>query len=295
MFASLFFSFCRNQILASHHAAFISLVKDQQPLMTDQEIILQLISVGRDAVGSVTPDLSPLRRCDHINRIGWKKWKMEASHLSNTDLINLIKGITYVERELKWIGGSVAGGIWLFSMLLNLGAPIEEIDETAAWVIKNTRNPYNPFGTIVTLGANNYSEYQKLSHERQILIQRELERDKDFEREAKEQRNLRKQSRLFSAQHRNSPEREELIENLNGMAVRDQLILISKDEKHAPNFYPTRCADSADITVIESLPEEAMYVLANKMKGKYRGPWSAFKKRLLSACGPVGDKEPWKI
>ena len=262
--------------------------------MMNQEIILQLISVGRD-VRSATPDLSSLRRCDHINRMAPEKWKTETPHLSNTDLINLIKGITYVERELKWTGGSVAGGIWLFSILLNRNAPIEEIDETAAWVIKNTRNPYNPFGTIVTLGARNYSEYKKFTHERQILIQRELERDKDFEREAKEQRILQKQSRLFSAQQRGSPERENLIKKLNGMSVRDQLLLISKDENHAPNFYPTKCADSSDISIIESLPEEARYILANKMKGKYRGPWGAFKKRLLSVCGPVGNKEPWKI
>lgn len=263
--------------------------------MMNQEIIEKLIVVGRDAVSAVEPELSSLRGCDHINRMTPNQWKIEALHISNADLIYLIKGITHVERELKWDGGSVAGGRWLFSMLLNRKVTVEKIDETAAWVIENTRNLYNPFGTIITLGARNYSEYKELSHKRNISIQQELEKDKDFAFEAKKQRKLRKEARLFSSQQRGGPERQILIKTLNGMSVRDQLLLISKDKVYVPNFYPTKCAGSADITVIKSLPEEARYALAIKMKGKYRGPWGAFKKRLLSICGPVGNKRPWTI
>ena len=163
----------------------------------NQEIIKQLIFIDQVVTeGSSLPDLLSLKRCEHINRIGRDTWKSEVCHLANNDLISLLKGITYVERELKWLGGSVAGGIWLFSALLDRDVTIVKIDETAAWIIKNTRNPYNPFGTIITLGARNYSEYKRLSQERSVVIRHEIERDKEIERKAEQQRKKRKEKRL---------------------------------------------------------------------------------------------------
>ena len=263
--------------------------------MKNQEIVTKLISVGKKITDSISPDISSLARYDYINRIGPTNCEKVASHLSNEDLIYLIKGIIYVERKLKWTGGSVASGILFFKMLIERNVSINKIDEISAWIIKNTKNPYSPFGTLISMGAKNYSEYKNLSHKRQLLIQYELEQDKKFEKEAKKQREMRKRIRSYSAKCRNSPKREDLIKSLNGMSIRDQLILISKDEKYLPNFYPTKCADSADLTVIKSLPEEVIYALANKMKGKYRGPWGAFKKRLLFISGPVRKKKPWSL
>ncbi|MBU2521184.1 MAG: hypothetical protein KKD50_03025 [Proteobacteria bacterium] len=264
--------------------------------MTNQEIIKHLISVGQDiANGATLPDLSSLKRCDHINRMGTETWKSEAAHLTNAELISLLIGITYVERELKWEGGSGASAIWLFYLLLARDITIEQIDETAAWIIENTRNTYIPFGTIVTLGARNYSEYKKLSQERNVLIQHERERDREIERQAEKQRQKREEKRLYSAQRRSEPERENLIQKLSKMSIRDQLIYISKDDIYAPNFYPTKCAASADISLIESLPEETKHTLVLKLKGKHRGPWGAFKKRLLTVYWPVGNREPWNI
>ena len=257
-----------------------------------------LIAIGQAVRVGAQPrveDMQCLRPHDAINRKRPEFWRNATAGLTDEELGCLTCGLTYVEASLRWMGGSVSGVIWLFQSLVTRGSSIALLDDISSWVIEHTKNPYNPFGTIVTLGAKNYSEYERLSHQRRVLIQHELERDKEFEKEAKEQRNLRNQQRLLSAQRRDTTERKELIENLNRMTVRDQLLLISKDDVHSPNFYPTKCADSADITVIKSLPEEARHALANKMKGKYRGPWGAFKKRLLSVCGPVGNKEPWNI
>lgn len=257
-----------------------------------------LITIGQAARAGVQPPVEDLQRLsphDAINRQRPEFWKNAAVGLTDEELGYLTCGLTYIEANLRWSGGSVSGVIWLFQSFVARGTSTALLDEISSWVIEHTKNPYNPFGTIVTLDARNFSEYKRLSHERGVMIQHELDRDKEFEKEANEQRKLRKQLRLFGAQHRETPEREELIEKINGMSVRDQLLLISKDDKHLPNFYPTKCADSADLTVIESLPEKSRYALANKMKGKYRGPWGKFKKRLLSVCGLVGDKEPWNI
>jgi hypothetical protein len=115
---------------------------------------------------------------------------------------------------------------------------------------------------------------------------------KRLEETARKQRDLRKRLRSLNAQTRNSTERKNLIETLNSMSVQNQLLLISKDDKHAVNFYPTRSADSATISIIKLLPKEVQHALAIKMKGKHRGPWGAFKKRLLSVHGPVGNMDP---
>jgi len=72
-----------------------------------------------------------------------------------------------------------------------------------------------------------------------------------------------------------------MIQELNGMSIRDQLVQIAEDDTNAPTYYPTKCADSADLSVIESLKPETQLALAMKLKGKHRGPWGAFKKRLL--------------
>ncbi len=260
-----------------------------------QKTISKLIAVGQDLARSSAPDLSSLKYCDRINRIGNKQCEAETSHLSNIELIYLIKGITFVERELKWIGGSVASAIWLFYILLKRDVSIEEIDEVSAWVLENTRNDYSPFGTTITLSAANYSEYQRRSNSRREAITLQLLRDGDVERDAKKQRFLRRQSRLLGVQQRKTAVRSDLIKRLNGMSVRDQLLLISKDDKHLPNFYPTKCAASSDITEIESLPEETRSILVNKMKGKYRGPWGKFKQRLLSVSPHTHNREPWDI
>jgi hypothetical protein len=86
-----------------------------------------------------------------------------------------------------------------------------------------------------------------------------------------------------------------MIQELNGMSIRDQLVQIAEDDTNAPTYYPTKCADSADLSVIESLKPETQLALAMKLKGKHRGPWGAFKKRLLLVCGPISDKQPWNI
>ena len=84
---------------------------------------------------------------------------------------------------------------------------------------------------------------------------------------------------------RNTPERDILIRKLNEMSVRDQLILISKDELHSLTFYPTRCAGLADNAVIDSLSKEVKKALKDKLYGRQRGPWLGFKRRLYIKCG----------
>lgn len=263
--------------------------------MTLSETIDHLVSLGEYSSDTSLHSLSSLKLNRAINLKTLEWWESHIDGISTKSLINLQKGLTIAVKELRWGGGSVASGISLFSMFLDRNPPVELVDETAAWIIKNTSNAYVPFGTMVTLGAKNYTEFAKLSQRRDALIQEELSRDCEFEKNAKALRDKRNQLRSKCAQLRDDPERIKLIEKLNGMSIKAQLEHISKDDAHAVNYYPTRCANLADLTVIESLSEETKATLAKKMIGKHRGPWGAFKKRLLSVTGPVGLKTPWDL
>jgi len=117
---------------------------------------------------------------------------------------------------------------------------------------------------------------------------------KSIEDEAATQRAIRKDRRAYSSSVRDSAERESLIQELSHMPIRDQLVRISIDEIHAPTFYPTRCAASADLGVIRSLSEETREALVNGLKGKHRGPWGAFKKRLLQVCDELDNNSLMK-
>lgn len=86
-----------------------------------------------------------LSKLDEINRQTNQFWHSEIKNLDDEKLISLFKGIVLVEKELNWIGGSVAGGIWIYKEIIkrNLDANYS----LANWTLSITNNPYLPFGS----------------------------------------------------------------------------------------------------------------------------------------------------
>ena len=76
-------------------------------------VVQKLISVGRDE--TLTPESKrSLSRFDWINRQAPEIWNDVSGRLDQSELTHLIKGAVIIERELAWLGGSVAAGIWLY-------------------------------------------------------------------------------------------------------------------------------------------------------------------------------------
>ena len=99
--------------------------------MTNQEIIALLIEIGEQIdSGEVLVDLKLLKDCSHINAMTPYSWKSAIARYPTEKLCSLLKGLTYVEEELSWMGGSVCGCIWILGALRSRGASIEDIDET---------------------------------------------------------------------------------------------------------------------------------------------------------------------
>ena len=86
-----------------------------------------------------------------------------------------------------------------------------------------------------------------------------------------------------------------MIESLNKLPILEQLKVVAEDQVHVPNFYPTKIADSATIEVISNLGLDHRMKLVRLLKGKQKGPWGKFKKRLLSITEHDWDKRPWDI
>jgi len=69
--------------------------------------------------------------------------------------------------------------------------------------------------------------------------------------------------------------------------------IIASDLVHAINFYPTSWADAADTQLIRDLSPSVRIALLTKLKGKQRGPWAKFKKRLWGVESPHWNRKPW--
>lgn len=169
----------------------------------------------------------------------------------------------------------------MFSVLTEREPNVAKVDAIANWAVRNTKNPYVPFGTSVIRAAT-YSEYVSLRAERTALHDRYVVDEERRQSTAAEHRRVRAKRRAYGAARRSTDERTALIALINTLSIDEQLQHIADDDTYCPNFYPTCCADAASVTVISHLPEDVRIRLAEKLKGKQRGPWGAFKKRLHS-------------
>ena len=99
---------------------------------------------------------------------------------------------------------------------------------------------------------------------------------------AKQNRNLLKKQRADAHLLRNTF-RTNLIQELAGLTIIEQLHRVADDKDHVVQFYPTRIASRATTDVIKQLDQDTCEKLIQKMKGRHKGPWSSFKGRL-SRC-----------
>jgi multidrug efflux pump subunit AcrA (membrane-fusion protein) len=203
--------------------------------------------------------------------------------------------LTIAESHFCWTGGSVSGVIWLFRELVNRQADKQLLDNLSAWILANTNNPYNPFGTRVSLGAKDYSDYLARSRSRSNQIANLVLTDKQLEASAAEERRIRRIRSQAGAIARNTEARSEIIAALNLMSIEEKLDRIARDPEYPPQFFPTRIANAASQSIISALPLDVRLQLARRLKGKRRGPWGEFKKRLYASIGPVWNKSAWGV
>ena len=249
--------------------------------MINKEVVEILIKIGRspELTTKTRKLLKAIKPHDAIDRLGWDEWDDVTQPMTTDDLVALIKGLTVAEKYHKWSGGSVSAVIWTFRELERRDHDLSE--QLADWILPRTDNPYAPFGSQ-NHGATSYREFTEIEC-LQGMMRAAGEKERILaEKEAREQRAVRKKQRHRSTQHRNSGIREKMIQDLRELPVEEQLEQIAADTRYSVTFYPTLCAGQARQEILESLDGEIRLKLLEKMKGKHRGSWGKFKKRLLA-------------
>jgi len=120
-------------------------------------VIKKLIEIGK--VTDNSEYLKDIKPWGIINRQGKAFWQDISRSMETDNLVFLIKGLTLAEKTHHWIGGSVAGSVWLYKILEKKSSVLAE--DVATWVLQNSENPYLPYGTMNTHGARTHKEYKE--------------------------------------------------------------------------------------------------------------------------------------
>ncbi len=260
--------------------------------MIPPNVVRILIEIGTTGDPKANADhLEALKPYDSINREHWTAWNAVTDAISTEDLVALTRGLTLAESGNGWIGGSVAAAIWTFRQVEKRDPTLA--DELANWVLPRTLNPWVPYGRQ-NHGARSVEHFRREEQRRAEQISFGIAEEQKGKGMAEAERQARKAQRERSARERNSDIRESFISALNRLTIEEQLLRLASDEAYSVEFYPTCIAESATEAVIKSLNDETRITLWKKLKGKKRGPWRTFKRRLLSTFSySPWDRKKW--
>lgn len=246
--------------------------------LTSQDI-QELISAGKACDKLDETVMKYFKPRDYINRQHGNAWRELVVNLSDTDLISVFKALVCIERELKWIGGSVAGAIWVYGVIQNRGLDREY--SIADFGLRNCDNPWVPFGGSY-YGKRTIKDYfsfrtakareSKVKADRYEKVLRRVEGRKEKRAEAIAE--LRKLSPEKRGEIRN-----ELLEKYKNATVIEKLELIISDTKFPPEYYPLEWI-SIPKEEIEKLPLELIKKLYDKLSTKTKGEWKRFAQEL---------------
>ena len=262
--------------------------------MIPAHVVETLVRIGNDPV-TETPEiaalLDTLRPYSGINREHWSTWDQTTEHMSTESLVALARGLTLAERYLRWNGGSVAAVIWVFRQIQQRDN--ELANKAADWILPRTRNMYVPYGRQ-NRGAQSAEEYRRATRVREVKIEAGIVSEQESETRAAVERSVRERQRHKASVDRNTVVRTRFLEDLRRRTTVEQLLLLANDDVYSAEFYPTCLADAATNDVISTLDEQMKIRLLTKLKGKKRGPWRSFKRRLLSTMSKTPwDREKW--
>lgn len=227
-----------------------------------------------------TEVIESFRPKDYLNCQAYETWKQCRKEFEDDiQLVWLFKGLVILERELKWIGGSVAGAIWVYKMIQE--ANLDEDFQIADFGLRNCDNPWVPFGnsyygkrTITDYFAYR-SEKSKVSankYERYAKVLKRVEGRKEKRISAiAELRKLSKEKR--------GTIRTELLERYKNATTVEKLEIIANDKIFPPEYFPTEWI-KLSVEEIEKLSIDLIKKLYDKLSTKTKGEWKRFRDEL---------------
>lgn len=240
--------------------------------------INDLIEMGR--IENLDPHLlQTFSKRDYINRQDGNTWRELVAPLSDIELISVFKALVRIEKELNWIGGSVAGAIWVYKIIENRF--LDEDYKIADYGFRNCENPWVPFGSSY-YGKRTIEDYLKFKREKAIENRLRTNRNEKIlirvkgrnERRALAIAELRKLSKEERGKIRN-----ELLKTYANATINEKLTLIAENKKYPPEYYPLEWI-YIPIEEIEKLPIELIRQLYDKLSTKTKGEWRRFGQKL---------------
>lgn len=261
-------------------------------MIVDKAIIEKLIYIGSTLPAKIPPDTDSILGLKYED-INYSKaeWNKAMSSLSLNELVVLLKGVVMVldleeihpqlhrfsAMQIRWIFHYIQGKDFKVNSNFDLTAKLADD------LLSNTDRCDVPLGSGSNFGAKTYKELitNRLAYRRG----REYECDKLEERKeiAEVHRNIRRKQCKNTALYRNTLVHEKYIEELKALSVNEKLNKIANDDKYSVGFYPGSIAHEATYEVIAGLDQNVKLMILAKLKGKNRGPWGRFKKRLLNS------------
>jgi hypothetical protein len=230
-------------------------------------------------LGFLLSAIPELRCADWLNRWGpIRAWDGMLSEFTTPQLAYLAKAITVLERDLNWLGGSVAATMWIYRAYE--ARPDGDADALADWILSNKgRNPYVPFGR--SSSARTLLEYRCECEQRR---RRKLEH---VEREALQRQ--RKQERVSEAQQRALLRRIEgeqrarrlaaYLKDLLAMRDQDRLQFLAFDHSFPLEAVPEDLI-TKDVDAIGGLSAEARDALLTRLDRRKARRWKKIYKAL---------------
>ena len=246
--------------------------------LTTQDIE-KLILFGRVDTQPDEEFLHYFQQRDYINRQHGNTWRELVAKLSDIDLIAVFKGLVSIEKKLKWIGGSVAGAIWVYGVIQNRGLDREY--KIADFGLRNCDNPWVPFGGSY-YGKRTIEDYfaYRTAKTNDSIIKADRY-DKVLKRvEGRKEKRISVIGELRKLSNEKRGEiRKDLLEKYKNATTVEKLELIAADKIFPPEYYPTEWI-TISTEQITGLPTELIKKLYDKLSTKTKGEWKRFAQEL---------------
>ena len=251
------------------------------------QLILNCIELGKiiDQDGEISNEMLTKAKGMGAYYISRDELTRAAFDLSNDQIALLLKALVFLEKRFKWSGGSVAGVIWVYRVLEMRNPDRTWLDHLTAWILENTSNPYNPFGTRVTRGAVNYSDYliKDRAHRVKAAINQKVEDQRQAEAAKQREAFANFQSRVAGERYDGALRKQ--IDLLLSLETLEEQISFVALNSYPAHWYPPSLANSCSLEFLKTLPIKTRKALVFRLLPKRRGPWGKFKKRLRASMG----------
>lgn len=218
--------------------------------------------------------LPELTGSDWINRWGpIDAWPPILAKFSTSQLAYLAKALTVLERDLNWIGGSVASTIWIFRAYQ--AREDGDAQALADWILSNGSNSWTRSSVRNLLDPHRERELRqarRLAYLEHEALQRKRKEDKA--REAQERASLRQADAKMRAARLKA-----LLAELEAMGFQERLALLAIDAtiplEAVPDNLITPC-----LPTVQELPEELRGALLARLDCRNAGRWRKLRRAL---------------